>query len=469
MRLAAAAVLFVILSAGCLAGVGKPPAPSPNVGATGWTPDCRLGSFEKGPWAQACEARASHNPGSKAEMWLAVNPKNPKNIVVAAKDLDPAASDHCVWNGVSVTHDAGQTWKDVHIGGAFAQRVPTSPFFGYACNTDPMFQFTKDGAVHYGVEMYDLNGIDKKTNSPAFAPGWKIVLATSLDGGDTWPTVVTYQPDLLVVSDYSRMTVNPVSQAILESIGSGLVQCHVMVSKDGGKSALFYNVATKDGVPCSSNNGAIAGSPKGVVVIVGNDMAARSTDDGTTWTDSNKVFAYKPIRQFSESKYRNGENLELAYDLSDGTRKGLLYAVYSSSDRDEADVFARTSTDDGKTWSEAVVVNQDPAGTHQWMPNVAVAGDSSVHVVYMDKQYDPEHRLIGLTHAWSDDGGKTWKNQRLSTTSYDGDLGVHQDGGPFIGDYLGVAAVGDEVWAGFPDASGGGVPVTATSHIHLVR
>jgi hypothetical protein len=330
-----------------------------------------------------------------------------------------------------------------------------------------MFQFTSDGALHYGVEMYDLKGIDK--NSPAgsllLAPGWKVLLATSRDGGDTWPTVITYQPDLLVVSDYSRMTVNPKSQAILEAIGSGLVQCHVMVSKDGGNSAAFYNVQSPDGVPCSSNNGAIAGSPAGVVVIVGNQIAARSRDDGATWTDSNKVFAYKGIRQFSENRYRNGEQLELAYDLSEGPRRGVLYAIYSSSDRDEADIWVRSSMDDGKTWSEPALVNTDAAGTHQWQPNGAVAADGSLHVFFMGKRYDPDHRLIDITHAWSQDGGVTWKNERVSTKSYDGDLGQHQDGGSFIGDYLGVATVGDHVWAGFPDASLGDVPVTAAAHI----
>jgi hypothetical protein len=114
------------------------------------------------------------------------------------------------------------------------------------------------------------------------------------------------------------------------------------------------------------------------------------------------------------------------------------------------------------------MVNQDPAGTHQWMPNIVVAGDGSVHVLFMDKHYDVAHNhtFIDYTHAVSLDGGKTWSNERVSTLSFDGDLGVHQDGGSFIGDYLGIAAAGDEVWGGFPDASNGVTTLTAAAHFH---
>jgi hypothetical protein len=477
MRAAALLLAALVLAAGCTAPApattSPAPAPAPQALAGGWRLDCDLGSHERAlnaSWGQLCEARASHNPGPKEENWIAINPTDPRNVVVGAKDLDPSSSGHCVWNGVFVTHDAGASWRDVTIGGKFSERQPGDPTYGYWCNTDPDFQFTANGDLHYGIEMYDFMGLEKDRglSTPVSSVGWKVLLATSHDGGDTWPDIVTYQPDLVLVTDYSRMTVNPKTQAIVESIGSGLVTCHVMVSTDNGKSALFYNAVTPMGSPCSSNNGAIAGSPAGTLVIVGNGIAARSTDDGKTWADANAIFAFKDIQKFKESKYRNGSNLELAYDLTDGARKGTLYAAYGAADRDEADVFVRSSTDDGKTWSEAVLVNDDAPGTHQWMPNVAVAGDGSVHVVFMDKRYDAahDHTYIDYTHAVSLDGGKTWANERISTLGYDGDLGVHQDGGSFIGDYLGVAAVGDDVWAGFPDASNGHVTLVAAAHMH---
>src|SRR5579884_2798362 len=160
-------VAAAILVAGCVSPASTAPPTTQPATIAGWALDCTLGSYEQArnaSWGQTCEARASHNPGPKEETWIAINPKDPNNVVVGAKDLDPAASASCVWNGVFVTHDGGKTWKDVHIGGTYASRDPTSPFYGYACNTDPDFQFTSDGALHYGVEMYgfmskDANGL----------------------------------------------------------------------------------------------------------------------------------------------------------------------------------------------------------------------------------------------------------------------------------------------------------------------
>src|SRR5438105_4463317 len=92
-----------------LAGCGGPsgstntsPAPGNPYAqalAGGWRLDCSLGAFEQArnaSWGQACEARASHSPGPKEETWAQVNPKDPRNVVVGAKDLNPASSDHCV-------------------------------------------------------------------------------------------------------------------------------------------------------------------------------------------------------------------------------------------------------------------------------------------------------------------------------------------------------------------------------------
>jgi hypothetical protein len=97
------------------------------------------------------------------------------------------------------------------------------------------------------------------------------------------------------------------------------------------------------------------------------------------------------------------------------------------------------------------------------MGNLAVAGDGSVHVFFLDKRHDPQHRLIDVTHAVSLDGGATWRNERVTAVSFDGDLGRHQSGAPFIGDYIGVAAHGNEVWAGVPEASNGKETVVAAA------
>jgi hypothetical protein len=474
--------LAALLLAGCSSNKSPsspsaPGSPQPAL-AGGWTLDCGLGAPEhaiNASWEQRCVARGSHTPGSKEEMWAAVNPKDPLNAVVGAKDLNPASSPGCVWNGLAVTKDGGKTWKDVVIGGAFAARTAGDPFWGYRCNTDPDFRFDLNGDLHYGVEMYDFGAFNENTVpvSKQADQGYKILLATSHDGGLTWPEVVTYQPDLVVVTDYSRMQISPTTGTAIEAIGSeGGVGCNVLRwSPMTPDNPTFEPVVTKDGIPCNSGGGSgVAVSPTGTVVLIGAaGVVARSTDDGVTFADSNPLFTWKGIPgTFKESKYRITNNVESAYDWTKGPNRGVLYATYAAAERgsDLADIYVRSSKDDGRTWSEPVLVNHDPAGSHQWMPGISVAGDGSVHIAYMDKSYDPGHKLIDITHAVSLDGGKTWATERVTSKSFDGDLGVHQEGFPFIGDYLGIDCVGDDCWMGFPDSSMGEVPVIAAAHSH---
>ncbi len=496
----ASAFLASLMLAGCLSGsqssssLGPGPGPqsmaeqeafAAHPALAGWQLDCTLGSYEHAmddAWAQLCVARGSHTPGSKAEMWTAVNPKDPGNVVTGSKDLNPSSSPGCVWNGLAVTHDAGKTWKDVTIGGTYESRAPGSPFYGYWCNTDPDFRFTADGDLHYSVEMYGLClpvpaplTAVCDLNAHGASTGWKILLATSHDGGDTFPDVITYQPDLAITTDYSRMARSPTTNTVIEAIGSeGGSGCNVLRwTPTMPQSATFTPVVTKDGIPCNSGGGSgVAVSATGTIVLIGAaGVVARSTDDGLTFLDSNPLFSFKGIPgSFPGGDYRITNNVETSYDWTQGPHRNTLYATYAAAERsgDQADIYVRASKDDGRTWGDAVLVNADGPGGLQWMPGVSVAGDGSVHVAYMDRHYDVEHNQtwIDITHAVSVDGGKTWANERVTTKSFDGNLGVHQDGFPFIGDYLGIDCVGDDCWMGFPDSSLGDAPVIGGAHVH---
>jgi hypothetical protein len=171
---------------------------------------------------------------------------------------------------------------------------------------------------------------------------------------------------------------------------------------------------------------------------------------------------------FDESSYRTGTGLEMVYDNTGGARDGRLYVLTAERlGADDADIVLHWSDDDGATWSGPVRVNSDPEGTHQFMPNLAVAGDGSLHAFFMDKSHDDAHghAWIDVTHAVSADGGQAWTSERVTSVSWDGELGKHQEDFPFIGDYVGVGAVGDHVWAGFPDASDGQATVVAAIHV----
>jgi hypothetical protein len=409
-----------------------------------------------------------------------------------------------VWNGLAVTHDAGATWKDVTIGGKYADRKPGDPWYGYACNTDPMFKFGADGSLHYGIELYNLGG--SSANNTVQLPlvggpvtvGWTILLATSHDGGDTWPDVVTYAPQTgTLTDDYSRMTISPTTGTIVEAInllagapvpqlpgaaaplnGVGGGFCNILTSRDGGKTADPPVEVTVSAYPGRMACRGLAAAPDGTLVLafrgpdegIGNGRElwfAQSKDDGRTWSDATKGFTVNPLPfNFTQNKFRTGTNFEMAFDLTNGSRRGTLYAVYADEGAGNADVLLRSSRDLGATWSDPARVNQDNGTNDQWLPNVAVAGDGSVHVFFFDKRWDPGDKFIDVTHAASLDGGRTWRDERVTNVSFDGDLGRHQSGAPFIGDYLGADAAGQDVWGGFPDASNGPTTVLAAAHAH---
>jgi hypothetical protein len=516
MRLPAALALVLCLA--LLAGCSGRPGHGGGSAPAEWVLDCNAGGREPAPWAQECEARASHTQGQKQEIWLAVNPTDPLNVVIGAKDLDPELSAHCVWNGLFVTHDGGATWEDTSPSGPYAAREPGSPYYGYACNTDPMGAFTADGVLHWVVEMYNAAGengygpvADPNSGRGVFNPGWKLVLAESDDGGSTWPqdkaVTLEYGDGVAYLNDYSRTAVNPRTQSVLTVIntyypgagantspvtgalpvplpvGVGGVVCSIIPYRGASSPAQPVpeqpTFATGTANPGGLNCDAIAAKGDGTVVLEargaptptgGGSTAswfARSTDDGATFSDFKEGFSLRTIPGvFDESSYRTGTGYEMAYDNSDGPHRGRLYALTAERlGSDEADIVLHWSDDDGDTWSGPVRVNSDAPGTHQFMPNFAVAGDGSLHAFFLDKSYDPDHRFVDVTYARSEDSGQNWTSERVTSVSWDGELGKHQEDFPFIGDYVGVGAVGDHVWAGFPDTSNGQTSVVAAIHV----
>jgi len=496
--------LLCLVVAGCATpGADLAPASTPTLGS--WHLDCALGGQSRAhdpAWVQDCVARGSHTPGPKAEIALAVNPKDPDNVVMGSKDENPESSTYCVWNGLAVTHDGGKTWKDVTIGGKWYERDPTSPYYGYACNTDPDLAFDAKGDVHYVVELYNLAapsasgplGPDPTSRRALLTPGWKVVLATSHDGGDTWPDAVTEDVSDGVASiiDYHRTVVNPKTGSIVTAIratsggpvaitGKVYTDCHVLVSRDGGKTADPPVIVNGPDAPPTTTCEALAASPNGTLVMLGRPgtgvsgaateqttpiLISWSQDDGRSWTTPAHSFDIHSIPgTFNGSQYRTGTNLELVYDLSDAPTRGTLYALYAANDRGNADVYVRASRDDGRSWSAPVRVDQDEGAHQQWLANMAIPRDGSLHVFYLDTRYDPNDRLIGVTHAVSLDQGRTWADERVTNVSWDGDLGRHQERQSFIGDYLGAGASGNVVWGGFPDASNGVAPVMAAARV----
>ncbi len=448
----------------------------------GLAPDCSINARPDN-WTDPCTARASWNEApSKAEVDLAVNPRDPLNVIVASKDLDRVASD-CVWSVAQVTKDGGRTWKTVYVGGDRANR--SNELRPFACVTDPILAFDSNGVLYYALQAYRfLVPPSDVPTLPRFGKpivGSTFILARSTDGGETFDRFVPQHvgDGVAVFHDYPRMLVNPKSgsvHTIWNGVGQAGVTPWVSTSRDGGESVdapvtfyardaprgtQFYGgfAATRDGRVYATVNKLPGGEAFGAGGDGSNETGVflfTSADDGRSFAEQGLMFNVTPTpRQLPTNEFRTPSFVELAVDTTDGAFADRLYAVWPDYRTGDSDVLSAYSADGGKSWSAPVRVHAN-ATNDQFMARPTVGPDGTVYVLHHDRERDPENRLLDAALAWSTDGGATWRNLRLTATAFDGDLGVHQNGFPFIGDYNGIGvAVDGTVYAAWGDTRTG--------------
>lgn len=473
-------LLAILLVAGCL-GPSEPEAtPTPETSSS-YALDCSIATPS---WPEPCLALASPNDSpSKTEIDLAVNPTDPLNVVVASKDMDPLASD-CVWAVAQVSKDGGRTWTTSYIGGQRSERAPGEPLFGWRCITDPIMAFAPDGTLYYSIQAYDHTLRDGEVPDPGLpAPlpvsptfGSSILMTRSDDGGLTWSDPLTLHAGdgTSVFHDYMRVAVNPATGSYYtiwnQFVQPATVVPVIVVTRDGGETAdkpVYIPVPDRlqEGVVMSG----LAVASDGTAYVALNDgrdaFLTVSTDDARTWSDPVQVATHEPVpRMMKNNTYRSGSGFELAIDNSGGPRDGTLYMTFADHVDEDADVNAMWSSDGGATWSAPVQVNTGTwARGDQWMERPWVDARGTLHLHYFDKSFDPENYGLDVTWARTEDGGATWTLTRLTSSTFDGGLGVHQDGGAFIGDYNGIGSAGDHLYMGFPTT------VTGRAEIAVAR
>jgi hypothetical protein len=486
------AFLLTAPLAGCLGTAPQSSTTGPGAAATGpYRLDCGLSN-----WNETCLALASPNDSpSKAEVDIAVNPANPLNVFVASKDLDRKASD-CVWAVGQYTMDGGRHWNTTYVGGPLAERSPTSTLYGWHCITDPILQYEPDGTLHYSLQAYkyDPAGLPSQQDPlglTSIPPEMGYMFhAISHDGGRTFPTIFVQHAgdETVIFHDYMRMGHNPrtgtvftiwnqltgagVNAPVAGGVGTG-ASVPVLVAVKHGQATPqppYYfpnqaNGADVNGQGISLGESAVVGANDGTVYAWlagfnsgGRAVLATSTDDGATFTDPVQVWSFTPMEGFNNTKFRTGTSVEMAVDNSGGAHNGCLYALWGGRESGtvgQSDAYVRVSCDKGATWTLPILVNTLHREDGQFMARVSVDGRGTVHAIYFTRAYDPGHRLLDAEHAYSTDGGQTWTQERLTMRSFDGDLGIHQNGFPFIGDYIGISSAGDDTWMGFPDTMTG--------------
>ncbi len=221
--------------------------------------------------------------------------------------------------------------------------------------------------------------------------------------------------------------------------------------------------------------------PGGCVYFVtneGNTFAAtyrfyRSTDGGATFTLMSSQNFAGTIGTNVNSRH-SVENMRtrtypfITADNSFGPYRGRLYLVYASNtpagSGNKPDIFCCYSTDQGVTWSSALVVNDDPNTTthHQWHPSMWCDKETGrLFVKWMDTRDTPTSDSAYIYASYSDDGGLTFApNQRISNAKMKINCSTCGGGGTprYQGDYDAITSAGNismMVWTDFRAGSFG--------------
>lgn len=141
----------------------------------------------------------------------------------------------------------------------------------------------------------------------------------------------------------------------------------------------------------------------------------------------------------------------IAADNSYGPNRGKFYCVYASNNppgpTGYPDIFCRSSSDYGVTWSAAVRVNDDPTtvNSHQWHPAIWCDKETGkLYVMWMDTRDTPTNDSALIYATYSADGGNTFvANQAISNKKMKIDCSTCGGGGAparYQGDYNGIVS-----------------------------
>ncbi|MGE5288158.1 MAG: hypothetical protein ACM3ML_13370, partial [Micromonosporaceae bacterium] len=143
----------------------------------------------------------------------------------------------------------------------------------------------------------------------------------------------------------------------------------------------------------------------------------------------------------------------LAYNPHTGS---LTFVYQNNINRpaSAADISYQRSTDGGKHWSNmrflSVTGSGKPAPNDQFFPWIAAASNGALFAIWFDRRRDPANINIDTWEARSTNDGATWANRRISTKSWNPNLGFFSSGA-FIGDYNGIAVSNTNVYPVWTD------------------
>ena len=335
------------------------------------------------------------------ETFLAINPRNPKNLVAASM----VGTEGAVVSRVYASRDGGLMWQRAR------SATDVNPIFKGA---DPTVYFDSEGTAFFSTLQTEGLGISRST-----------------DGGFTWgdPIIVLGGHDdreFMAFDDSGgkfngRIYVGAATR-IIEKNGKRHLAIDIAYSTDHGVSFSPGTITTGDwqsGEYLDLSDPLV--TPEGKLVVPfesysypplpGPSHASQlwtmvSQDGGHTFSPAlpgpsvTTAEGFQMLKSFSFPR--------AAIDLSSGVHRGRIYITWANYNSKRYAIAIAHSDDLGMTWAPPVVVNDNQSEGDPANPAIAVNKDGVVGVTFNDRRDDPNNSCFRLYFAASLDGGETF-------------------------------------------------------------
>lgn len=367
------------------------------------------------------------------------------SIAISMKDRDNIVAG-AILDKVYSSTDGGETWTTTRL---------ESPYGVYG---DPVVISDKKGDFYY-FHLSDPTGRNWASEEILD----RIVVQKSKDGGLTW-------------SEGSYMGMHhPKDQdkewAVVDLKSNNIYATWTQFDKYGSKkptdrSNILFSKSSNgtkwsDAIKINQHSGNCLDddqTTEGAVPAVGFDgkifvawaydekiYLDRSYDEGKTWLKNDIEIMDQPGGWDIDipGLYRcNGMPILLS-DVSGGPFTGRLYLNWADqrNGEDDTDIWFAFSNNRGDHWSSPVRVNDDEPGKHQFFSWATIdQSNGMLYVIYYDRRAYDDHRT-DVYVAYSNNGGKSFKNLKISDTPFKPRESV------FFGDYTNIAAFKNRIAA----------------------
>lgn len=371
-----------------------------------------------------------------AEEWIAMNPKNPNQLVVGIHKPNFGQPSNMYYFSSS---NGGLNWTYGTLISTLAQPgadpvvlVDTSGNFYYIC------------VANWGIPLPNAD---------------KLLCLKSTNGGINWNNGTEFgipYPKMndmpMACVDFSQSTFRNniyVTYTLIDSMqsnnpsdssyvyfskstnGGNNFSTPIRISKIAG-SANWSNSTPEGPVSCTGTNGEVyVCYPYNQQVLFN-----RSTDGGVIWLNNEIVVSTQP------GGWLWHHSPVIACDLSNSQYSGNVYICFSDlrTSSGDRDIWLIKSTDRGDHWNNPIRVNNDSPGHMQEMPWICVDRVTGfIWIVFYDSRNYTNFYHYDTYVARSTDGGNTFQNAKVSgsnasTFSY-----------YWNGDYMSIAAHNNKV------------------------